>query len=222
MEPEMNGTLHTDDMLSADEGGIDPREAAALIAQTRRQAERQLDLRPPLLTLVQAAAVLIAFGAIWVGVRHQHPYTGPTPVSLLVLYGVIGAAVIAVAKVRQRAHAGLSGASIRKQRIEMSGLAVAYVFAYTVMGALEAHHVSHAITSGIYPATVPVSIASLYYGGISLAKEDWHAAVTAFAIAAVGAGSAFAGPRGVWLSMGIGLAIVCVLSAAFNAWLRRA
>ena len=83
----MNGTRDTD-QITADEdgGGLDPREAARLLVQTQRQAQRGLDFRSPQFSLFAAAAALIAFGAVWLSVRGQHPYKGPTAVGLVGLY----------------------------------------------------------------------------------------------------------------------------------------
>ena len=72
-----------------DEGGLDPREAARLLAQTQRQAQRELDFRSPGLSVLAAAAALVAFGSVWLSVRGQHPYRWPTPVGLLGLYAVL-------------------------------------------------------------------------------------------------------------------------------------
>jgi hypothetical protein len=59
------------------------------VAQTQRQAQRGLDFRSPWLSLFAAAVALVAFGAVWLSVRGQHPYTGPTAVALVVLYAVV-------------------------------------------------------------------------------------------------------------------------------------
>jgi hypothetical protein len=73
----------TDETATADEGGgLDPREAATLLEQTKRQAQRQFDLAPPLLTLIRAAVILLGYGAVWWSVRDQHPYQGPNAAAL--------------------------------------------------------------------------------------------------------------------------------------------
>jgi hypothetical protein len=38
--------------------------AAALLEQTTRRAQREFDIRPPLLTLLGAVLFLVAFGAV--------------------------------------------------------------------------------------------------------------------------------------------------------------
>ena len=86
----MNGTHDIDQTKThEDEGGLDPREAARLLERTRREAQRKFDLSSPLLSLLGAAVVLLAFGAVWLSVRGQHPYKGPTAAGLLVMYGIL-------------------------------------------------------------------------------------------------------------------------------------
>ena len=38
----------------------------------------ELDFRSPWLSLLAAAGALVGFGAVWLSVRGQHPYKGPT------------------------------------------------------------------------------------------------------------------------------------------------
>jgi hypothetical protein len=86
----MNGPRDTNEAETADEGGgLDPREAATLIEQTKRQARRQFALQTPLLALIGAAFFLVAYGTIWLSVREQHPYQGPTGTALGVFYGLV-------------------------------------------------------------------------------------------------------------------------------------
>ena len=87
----MNETFDSDTTeTDEDERGLDPRDAARLLVQTQRRAQRELDFRSPWLSLLAAAAALVAFGAVWLSVRAQHPYKGPTVVGLLGLYAVVG------------------------------------------------------------------------------------------------------------------------------------
>jgi hypothetical protein len=107
----------TDDAATADHGGgLNPREAARLLEQTRREAQRTFDLSSPLLSLLGAAVVLVALGAVWLSVRGQHPYKGPTAAGLLVMYGILVCWIAVVVRFRRRATAGVSGRSIRQER----------------------------------------------------------------------------------------------------------
>jgi hypothetical protein len=76
----MNDTRDTSGTATAgDGGGLDPQEAAALLEQAQRQARRQLEINPPALSLIRAAVVLGAYGAIWLSVRGSTPTKGRMP-----------------------------------------------------------------------------------------------------------------------------------------------
>ena len=87
----MNGTLDSDATGKIDEErGLDPREAAQLLEQTTRQA-----LSAGLTSARRRCRWLgrrwccVAFGALWLSVRGQHPYKGPTAPALVFMYGVL-------------------------------------------------------------------------------------------------------------------------------------
>jgi hypothetical protein len=104
---QMNGTRDTSGTTAAGNGdGFDPQEAATLLEQAKRQARRQFEATPPWLSLIQAVVVLGAYGAIWLSVRGQHPYQGPSGVVLLV-YVLVIVAVRAFFAARKRAVAGV-------------------------------------------------------------------------------------------------------------------
>ena len=56
-----------------DFGEFDPRAAPTILDQTTRRAARQFEFASPLLTLIQAAALPAACGAMWLSVRGQNP-----------------------------------------------------------------------------------------------------------------------------------------------------
>ena len=66
------------------------------------------------------------------------------------------------------------------------------------MGALLYDGFSHAIVYGIVPAAGPLIVVGAAAAGDAAAREDWQVLGFAIALVAVGAGSAFAGPSGVW------------------------
>ncbi|MGO9819946.1 MAG: hypothetical protein ACLPTJ_04750 [Solirubrobacteraceae bacterium] len=219
----MNGTS---DMGKAetygDEGGLDPRGAARLLEQTRREAQRKFDLSSPLLSLLGAAVVLAAFGAVWLSVRGQHPYKGPTAVGLLVMYGILVCWIVVVVTFRRRATAGLSGRSIRQQRAYGAALVTALVGVSVLQGVLKHDGVSPAIVYGIYPPTAQLIALGALGAAIAASRDEWPGFGAGIAIVLVATGSAFAGPRGVWLSDGIGCCAVVLGYAAAQAWVRRA
>ena len=205
-----------------DEGRLDPREAARLLERTRREAQRGLDFRSPWLTLLAAAVALVAFGAVWLSVRGQHPYKGPTAVALVVLYAVVLIRIGTVVYAHRRAKAGVSGRSVSRRRAEGAALAAALVAVYVLMGALAHAGASDAVVYGVYVVTATLIVLGTFGAARSAVREDWQGLGLSIAIVLVGAGSAFAGPRGVWLSDGVSCCVVLLGYSAAQAWLLRA
>ncbi len=219
----MNGTHDTGTTETyEDEGGLDPREAARLLERTQRQAQRELNFRSPWLSLLAAVAALVAFGSVWLSVRGQHPYKWPTTAGLLGLYVVVAIRVGSVLYAHRRASAGVSGPSVRQTRAEGAALAVALLAVYVVMAALAVNGASDGVVYGVYVATATMLVLGTFGAARSAIREDWPEFGLSIAIVLVAAGSAFAGPRGVWLSNGVGLCIVLLVYSAAQAWLLRA
>jgi hypothetical protein len=217
---ETDDTGATD--IHDDEGGLDPREAARLLERTTREARRGLDFRSPWLSLIAAAAALVAFGSVWLSVRGQHPYRYPTAVGLLGLYAVLAIRIASVVWAHRRASAGVSGSSVRRRRAEGAALAAALVAVYVIMGALANAGASDGVVYGIYVATATMLVLGTFGAARSAAQEDWRNLGISIAIVLVAAVSAFAGPRGVWLSNGIGVCVVLLADSAAQALLLRA
>ena len=218
----MNGTRDVDDTAASDPGGsFDPQAASRLLDQTTRQARRRLDLSSPLLSMIGATAALVALGAVWLSVREQHPYKGPTAVGLLVLYGILACWIATVVTFQRRALSGVSGRSVRQQRAFGAAIVVALVAVSVFQGVLHHDGVSDGIVYGIYPLTAQLIVMGAVAAGLQAAREDWTAFGIAIAVMCVATAGAFAGPRGVWLTDGIGLAVVILGYSAAQAWLRR-
>jgi hypothetical protein len=205
-----------------DGGGLDPREAARLLVQTRRLTQRELDFRSPWLSLLAAAAALVAFGSVWLSVRGQHPYKYPTAVGFLGLYAVVAIRIGSVLYAHRRATAGVSGRSVTQTRAEGVALAAALLAVYVIMAALANAGASDGVAYGVYVATATMLVLGTFGAARSAVREDWHELGLSVAIVLVAAGSAFAGPRGVWLSNGVGLCVVLVAYSAVQAWQLRA
>jgi hypothetical protein len=217
----MNETHGIDDTGTGGSGDLDPRAAADLLEQTRRRAERRFDPRSPWVSLLGAAVVLLTFGVLWLSVRGQHPYEGPTAASLAFMYLVLAAWIGVVAIVTRRATAGVSGRSIRQQRAYGAAVLIALVAVSLLQAALKYHGASKGIVYGIYPPTAQLTVLGTLGAAIAAGREDWLGFGVGIAVALVAAGSAFAGPAGVWLSDGIGLCAVVLGYSAAQAWLRR-
>jgi hypothetical protein len=192
------------------------------LEETTRQAQRGLDFKAPWLSLLAAAVALVGFGAVWLSVRGQHPYKGPTPAGLVVLYAFVLLRIGSVVYAHRRAQAGVSGRSVQRRQAEGAVLAVALVAVYVVMAALATNGASDGIVYGVYVATATMLVLGTFGAARSAAREDWHELGLSIAVVIVAAGSAFAGPRGVWLSNGVGLCVVLLGNSAGQAWRLRA
>jgi hypothetical protein len=213
----MSEPNQTDDDGAPDEGELSPEQAAQLIEQTSREAKRQFGYwQSPWYTLAAAAIWLAIYGTLWLSVRGQHPYKGPTGWALLTIFSLIAVAAIAgsiVTKPR-RARQGVSGRSRRREAYLGAAMGSAYIGAVVFQGALRYLGVSWAIVYGVYPAVVSPIILVAAGGVFAAVREDVQTLCVAIAVIAVLAGSAFAGPIGVWLYAGVGgCAVVLVLAA---------
>src|ERR1022692_5061730 len=126
---------HTSDTTAAGGGPLGPEQAAALVDQAPQQARRKFQPSPPWLLVTRAVMVLAALGAIWLSVRGQHPYRGPTAADIPVLVAFIVVNFAATAAVRRHATAGVSGRS-RFSPGEITVLVLAIAAAVVAMAGL--------------------------------------------------------------------------------------
>jgi hypothetical protein len=192
---------------------LDPREAAALLDQTRRQARRQFQPDQPCLLAIRAVLVLAALGTVWLSVRGQHPYQGPGGSALLIVAAFVIINYTATVAVRRRATAGVSGKS-RFTPAEIAILAAAWIAPGGVMVALG---VTWDSQSG-YLLIVPLIVAGLAFAALMALRADWLSCGTGLAVAVTGAAGAAVGQAGAWAVTGVGLCLTLLGSAAVITW----
>jgi hypothetical protein len=198
-----------------------PQEAASILGDASAAAQRRFEQNPPLLHLLRAVVVLVAFGGLWLSVRNQHPYTGPNPLAIVICYLAVAIAIAATAGSMKKANAGITRKDKKAMRVAAVVIGTAWIAAYVYMGALEVAGASHAIVYGVYPATGPLMIVGLTTAAWSAAREEWRTFGATLAVAIVAMLSAFGGPRDSWLFMGIGLAAVMTGAAVATVWQQR-
>jgi hypothetical protein len=220
----MQGTHDTDDTASPHAGDrLDPREAARLLTQTKRDARRQFDLSPPWVSACMGAVILVAYGALWLSTRGQHPYTGPSLGVVALVYGAVAVSIAVSVRVYRRATAGVSGPSVRQQGVEGIAILVSFILGSPVLqGAMKHYGASDAIVYGVIPAAAPLIIVGTTVVGIAGSKADWPQFGAALIVVAAGVVAAFAGPSGAWLAAGVGLFVGVVAYAVATARLARA
>ena len=202
---------------------MEPREAARLLSQTQAHARRSLDSRAPWVSLVAAVVVLAAFGIVWLNVRDQHPFTGPSPASLVVFYALIGVRIATVIYAYARARTGVSGRSVEVQRAEAVVMIGALLVFYLAMIAIANNSGSHG--AGFYWSLFlngNLIATAAIWAGRSAFHKSWHEVALAVPVALIAALAAIAGPRGMWLVNAVGLCVLLLANAAWEAWQRRA
>jgi hypothetical protein len=213
----MNEPHELDDTAADDQSELSPEQAARLIEQTSREAKRQFGYwQSPRYTLAAAVIWLAIYGTLWLSVRGQHPYTGPTGWALLTIFSLIAVAAIVGSIVTRprRARQGVTGRSRRLETYLGAAMGSAYIGAVVFQGALRYLGVSWAIVYGVYPAVVSPIVLVAAGGVFAAVREDVQTLCVAIAVIAVLAGSAFAGPIGVWLYAGVGGCVVILALAA--------
>ena len=212
----MNETRDRNEPPSAgEEAEFDPREAARLLEQTRRDARRQFNLSPPWITVVMGAVILVGYGALWLSTRGQHPYSGPSPAAIVLVYVGVAVSIAVSAKVYRRATAGVSGPSIRQQQLEGAAILISFILGSPVLqGAMKHYGASHAIVYGVIPAAAPLIIVGTTALGIAASKGDRPQFGAALAVVIGGVVASFVGPSGAWLAAGIALFIAVIGYAA--------
>ena len=112
------------------------QEAAAVVQDARVSARRELVISAPVVYTAWGLVWLIGYGAMWLSVRGQHPYSGPSGVSIAAVFVLAGFAVAAVLVIASRAAAGIDGRSARYRRIILATWATGYLILLLVQAAI--------------------------------------------------------------------------------------
>jgi hypothetical protein len=129
--------------------------------------------------------------------------------------------LVLTAKIFQRATSGVSGRSRRQRGAYGAAFGTAWVAVSVFQGALYHDGASHAVVYGVFPAAAPLLVVGAALGGVAAAREDWRQLGVAITVVALGTGSAFAGPAGVWGVIAVGGCVMGIGYAMAQAWQRR-
>jgi hypothetical protein len=213
----MQGTHDIDETTTAnDDDALDPREAARLLAQTKRDAQRQFSLSPPWITAFMGLVILVGYAALWLSTRGQHPYGGPSAGAIVGVYVAVAVSIALSVKVYRRATAGISGPALRKQGVEGAAIALSYIGSPVIQGAMLHYGASHAIVYGVIPAAGPLIIVGTTVLGVAASNANRPQFITALTVVTGGIVALFVGPSGAWLAAGIALFIGVVGYAAMT------
>ena len=196
----MNGS---DNIASAPSGAgeddhLEPSEAADLLVSTRRKASRSFEQTTPLAYLFGALVLGGAYGALWLSVRHQDPYVGPSLAVIGWVYLIVMVSVIVSATTYRRATHGVHGPSRREDAIRGLAIGVPWIAVYVFDGALKANGFSAAIVYGVFDAAAPWLVVGAAFAAFSAGREQWGRMAQGIAVLVIGTTAAFFGPAGVW------------------------
>ncbi len=112
------------------------QEAAAVAQDARARARKELVISAPLVYAAWGLVWLIGYGAMWLSVRGQHPYSGPSGVSIAAVFVLAGFAAATVLAIASKAVAGIDGQSVRYRRIILATWATGYLILLIVQAAI--------------------------------------------------------------------------------------
>ncbi|MBV9165069.1 MAG: hypothetical protein JO342_02845 [Solirubrobacterales bacterium] len=204
-----------------EEARMEPREAARLLAQTQADARRALEFRAPWVSLVAAVVALVGFGIVWLNVRDQHPFTGPSLAALAVFYVLIALRIATVIYAFVRARSGVSGHSVKVQREEavlMGGVLLVCYLALIGIASSGSH--GEGFYWSLFLNGTLIALAAVWAARCAFHKS-WREVALSVPVALIAALAAIAGPRGMWLVNGVGLCVLLLATAAIGTWQRR-
>lgn len=195
---------------------FEPRAAAELLARTSRDTRRRLEPRPPLVGLMAAVVVLAVYGTLWLSVRDQHPYVGPTDTATAWAYTILAVSVIVSVTAYRRAVHGISGRSRRDDALAWLAVGGPWIAVYVFNGALHAG-------SGVLTSAGPWLVVGAAVAGVAAGRGQRGGIITGLAIVTIGTVAAFFGPAGAWGILAVaGCAALLAQAAARFVALRHA
>ena len=203
-----------------EETEMDLQQASAIMQEARDRARRALVVRRPVLLVVWGAAWMVSDGAIWLSVRGQRPYNGPTPAALVTLTMAIAAATVFAVIYLGRAGSGVGGLSVLQRRMLLLSYLGGYVALFTLEAAIDHAGASRAVLA-VYGAAAPILLVALIIAASAAVFLDWSLLGLGLWLLAVAAGSGFAGPVTVWAVGALAGGGALLVMAATGLWRNR-
>lgn len=204
-----------------DEEPLDPRAAADLIEQTTAHARSSLQVSTGPLYAGWGVAWFFGLGAMWLSVRDQVPYRGPSAWAATVLTMLIVAAVAVTIGTVQRATRGVEGVSEVQGRLFGLSWLIGFAALFAVEGAL-IHHGAGEAVMGLITAVGPLLVTSLIYLVGAAVWLDWPMFIMGAWLAAVAGLAPWTGAGTVLLVEAVGAGGGFLLMAAWLALRGRA
>jgi hypothetical protein len=214
----MNGShdISSTPSIAGGDDEFDPSEAADLLARARRGARKGFEQRTPLVCLLSAVAILAIYGLLWLSVRHQHPYVGPSPAVVGWVYGLVAVSAVVSTMAYRRAIHGVKGKSRKQDSVAALVVGVPWLAVYVFNGGLHVDGFGSNLVYGIFDAAGPWLVVGTAMAALAAGREQWGRMAAGLAVLTIGTTAAFFGPAGCWGVIGLGGFILLVVFAVLQ------
>jgi hypothetical protein len=171
------------------------REAAAVVQDARARARKELVISAPLVYTAWGLVWLLGYGAMWLSVRGQHPYRGPSGVSIAAVFVLAGFAAAVVLVMASRAVAGIDGRSARYRRIILATWAAGYLILFLIQAGISSSVSTRALA--FVGLAGPLVLAGLVYILASILGRDRPAFALGAWVVIAGASCAWLAPAAI-------------------------
>lgn len=201
---------------------LDPGAAADLLVSTRRTARRGFEQLTPLVCVISGVILIAVYGTLWLSVRHQHPYVGPSPAVVGWVYGLVAVSAVVSVTAYRRAISGVHGQSRRRDAVGAVAVGIPWMAVYVFNGALHADGFGSNLVYGVFDAAGPWLVAGTGMAALAAGREQWGRMISGLVVVGIGTTAAFFGPAGCWGVIGLGaFVLLMVLAAVQSVQLRR-
>jgi hypothetical protein len=192
MKPEGRSQMNE---ISNETTNLAPSDASDIVRETRERARQELQLNRPLLFAVWGLTALVGYGILWLSVRHQHPYRGPSGAALAWLLLVVVIGIFLRIWVVSRSSAGLAGPTNLRRGILSLSLVAGTATLWIIDGALSHAGAPRAATT-VLEVAAPLLSLGLVFCASAAARSNVRTLFLGLGLLIVVAIGAWAGPVG--------------------------
>jgi hypothetical protein len=193
-------------------------QAADVLQAARERARHQLTVNRPVVFVSWGVIYLVVYAVIWLSVRNQRPFTGPTSAALGFVTIFVTVALIITVAALSRVSEGVGGRSALQRRFSSVAIPVALAGVFLLEAALDHAGASRAVLA-TYGATAPILVMGVIYLVSSAISLSWSLAALGAWMVLAAAGSGFAGPVTVWPVAGLAVGVGFLVMAGY--WFRQ-
>jgi hypothetical protein len=190
------------DTAADQESELDPADALGILTAAQKRAHNELTVSQPVMLTAWGVIYLFAYGVLWLSVRGQRPFAGPTPGATATVTIFVLVALAATVAIVGRATTGVGGRRSAQRRMYYIAIPIGYAGVFVLEAALDHGGASRSVVA-LMGASGPVLVTGIAYMVSSAIDLSWPVFALGAWLVATAAGSAFAGPVGVWATDGL-------------------